>query len=151
ADHVGRLVVRGVVDDQHLQVAVRLAQGRVEGAGQVAAVVVRGDDHTDGGGHAVTSSRRRVKRMATREVQKRYFPDGSCGMRSTYSQRQATSGPKRSAARLCSRSRLLGPKSGPRTMRKRNDRVVSCTICNWARPGTIRAKFSVSETPEISS
>src|SRR5262249_60625725 len=90
-------VGRAVVDDEHLEVAERLAEGGVERPGQVTAVVVGGDDDADGGGHGTAASRARVNGFATREMQKRYFPDGSCGMRSTYSHSYSTSGPKRLA------------------------------------------------------
>ena len=61
-------------------------QRRFQGAAEEAAVVVGGDDDADARVHDNAASGVRVKGLATREMQKRYLPDASCGMRSTYSQ-----------------------------------------------------------------
>src|SRR5262249_36829088 len=150
-DHLGRVVGGAVVDDDQLPVGERLGQHRVQGAGEEPAVVVGGDDHADGGAHDRAASLWRAKGVGAREIQKRYLPEGSGGIRSTYSHANPTPAPNRSRTSSPRRSRLAGPKSEPRTMRKRKWRTVSWTIWSWARPGTWRAKFSVSEIPEISS
>src|SRR5262249_48289301 len=123
----GCVIGRTVVDDDHFQVAKCLRQRRFESGAQVACIIVRGDYHADGRGHRFAFSREQ-KGFFTLEIQKRYLPDGSGGMRSRYSHSYWTSGPKRSRARRRISSKLAGPKPVPRTMRKRKRWGASCTI-----------------------
>src|SRR5262249_47966607 len=127
-DHVRRLVGRAVIDHEDLEVAERLAQHRRQGVADETVVIVGGDDDKGSRGHGTRTSEGRRNGFATREMQKRYFPDGSWGMRSTYSHSYTVSGPKRSATSARRRRRVAGPKSRPSTRRKRNRRTVSWMI-----------------------
>src|SRR5262249_45677705 len=89
-DHRPGVVGRAVIHNDDLEVGKRLTEHRVEGGGQETSVIVRGDHDTDGRGHRVVASKV-LKGFLTLDTQKRYFPDGSGGMWSRYSQSNSTS------------------------------------------------------------
>src|SRR5207247_5912722 len=121
-------VGRAVVDDDGLEVGERLPPDRFERGADIAAVVVRRDDDADTWAHAAARPPGAVWGVRTWQMQKRYLPDGSCGMRSTNSQRCSVPGPNRSVTSAAILRSLAAVKSAARTMRKTNRRSSSWTI-----------------------
>src|SRR5439155_7504215 len=81
--HDLRGVVRGaVINDDQLPVGGRLGEHRLDRGREEPGVVLRGHHDGDERGHAESACNRS---RATFEMQNRYFPDGSCGIASTYS------------------------------------------------------------------
>src|SRR5262249_40623390 len=138
------VVGRAVVDDEQLPVGERLREHRLDRFRQEPGVVLRGHHDGDSGRHTLIASR---CSRATFEMQKRYFPLGSCGMESTSSMSYRTEGPNISPSSSPILTRLSGPKSVSGTRRIRSSVSDSCTICTCAVPGMSSAKFSVSEMP----
>src|SRR5262249_26190080 len=144
-----RIVRRAIIDDDRFKVAKRLQPDGFESGADEAAEVIRSDDDAQQRFHAAAPRFRASCLFTTSEMQKRYLPDGSCGIASMNSQFHCAAVPKSVATNCPSRFSLSAPNTSSRTMRNKNRSTASCTIWICATPGTCSAKFSVSDMPDM--